>query len=257
MVSRLPARALVASALAAACAAGGCARPGPPGGGPVDATPPAVVSTSPADGATGVPTGSVIEITFTEEMDRDATGRAIAFAPEVELGLLRWKGAAVTLRPAKDVADSTTFVVTVGPGAKDYHGIAVSAPHSFAFSTGPVLDSGVVAGVVELDGFPQAGAVVWIERDSPRPDTVGVFWRGLRRTVSGQDGAFRLTRVPTAARPYGIVAFVDADRDGRFDPSRESGAVLESSAFIGAAGDSAVGIGIALRPPRAGGGGAE
>ncbi len=115
-----------------ACMSAGCARPGPPGGGPLDSTPPAVVRTTPADGATDVPPETPIEIEFSEEMGRDSVERALSMTPNVGLDVPRWRGTTLTTRVLTGgLPDSTTFVVTIGPAALDYHSVALGTPRSF------------------------------------------------------------------------------------------------------------------------------
>lgn len=241
----------------AACVSAGCARPGPPGGGPLDATPPAVVRTAPADGATRVPPSTPIEIEFSEEMSRDSVERAFSMAPGVELEGFRWRGTTLSTTPSAGLPDSTTFIVTIGPAAQDYHSVALGAPHSFAFSTGPLVDSCIVTGSAGTSGAPVHGVTVWLSREPALPDSGGVFARSGRATTTDQDGTFRFTHVGASSTPYSIVAFLDADRDARYDPSKETGTTLDAVARVAAPGDSAGGIDIALAPPRAGTGAAE
>lgn len=242
---------------AAAVLAAGCARPGLPGGGPPDETPPHVVRTAPADGATLVPPATPIEVEFSEEMNRTTVERALAVFPPTALGRMRWRGPALLATPAAELPDSTTFVVTVGAGAQDDHGVPMAAAASFAFSTGPVVDDCVVAGDVGKDGAPVAGATVWLLAAPAAADSTGRLAPSGRAALSGADGGFRFARVRASRAPYSLVAFLDADRDGHYDPSRETGAAVDGAALVAAPGDSAVGISIALGPPRAGEGGAQ
>lgn len=242
----------VAAAALAACAAAGCARPGPPGGGPVDTTAPVVVRTAPADGAAGVPPTVSIEIEFSEEMSRGSVERALSIAPVVELEALRWGGATVSTAASAGLPDSTTFVVTVGPAAQDYHSVAMGASHTFAFSTGPVVDQCIVAGRVGASGASVQGATVWLSRLAALPDSGGVFAPSGRATTTDQDGTFRFTHVRASSVSYSIVAFLDADRDARYDPAEETGTVLDAVALVAAPGDSVCGFDVVLTPPRAG-----
>lgn len=247
-------RAAVAAMVLAVCVPAGCARPGPPGGGAVDATPPTVVRTTPADGSSSVAASTPIEIEFGEEMSRQSVERALSVAPGIEIETPRWRGTTVSTAARVGLPDSTTFVVTIGPTAQDYHGVAMGAPHSFAFSTGPSVDSCTVAGSVGASGAAVQGATVWLSRDPARPDSGGVFVPLGRATTTDGDGVFLFTHVGASPTAYSIVAFLDADRDGRFDPGRETGAVLDAAARVAAPGDSVGGIDIVLTPPGAGGG---
>ena len=84
--------------LALALAAAGCARVGPPGGGPEDTTPPEIVSTEPADGATEVTRDASLRLVFSEDMDRVSAERAFSVEPGLEFRNLRWDGDVLVAR---------------------------------------------------------------------------------------------------------------------------------------------------------------
>lgn len=236
---------VVAAALL--CLAYGCAKPGPPGGGPADELPPEVVATRPADGDVNVDLASTIEIEFSEEMSRQPTERSLTVTPELDLRNFRWRGRTLIAEPIGVLPDTTTIVVRVGEVASDYHGVAVAAPHQFAFSTGGVIDLGVMSGSVTARGQPVAGAVVWACLEPVVPDSAGVVRACGYTSVTDADGAFRIGNVRAAARPYAVVAFIDRDGDGRYSLSEESGRVLLEAAFLAAPEDSIGGIEIPLR----------
>jgi hypothetical protein len=214
-----------------------------------------VVRTVPADGATGVPTGTPIEIEFSEEMARDTVERSLAASAPASLGSLRWSGRTVTAAPPGGLPDSTTVEISLAATAQDYHGVAAAA-WSFAFSTGPVLDTGIVTGAVSMDAAPVAGAVVWLSA-GPAAEGPGAQRAARATVVTGADGAFRFERVRARAGSYSVIAFVDADRDGEFDVGEEAGAVLEGAALVVAPGDSVGGVAVTLTPPARGEGAEE
>ncbi len=243
--------------LAAALAATGCARPGIPGGGPEDSTPPTVAGTIPEAGETGVDRRSQIRIEFSEEMNRQSAERAFAITPELELGNFRWQGRSLVTDPAEDLPDSTTFVVQIGLGAKDYHGVKIAAAHAFAFSTGTSVDDGTIGGLVTSLGEPAPGAVVWACLGAVEPDTLGLVMPCGYATSSGDDGAFVIEHVKISDSPYSLVGFLDDDADGRFAPAIETGWVVVNAAFVTDPGDSVGGLEIPLYEPAGGAGDQE
>lgn len=178
-------------------------------------------------------------------------------APAVRLGPTRWRGTTLVTTASEGLPDSTTFVVTIGPGAQDYHGVALATPRAFAFSTGPVVDNCIVTGSVGASGAPVQGATVWLSRNPALPDSTGVLPPPGRAALTDENGTFRFAHVGASSVAYSIVAFLDADRDGRYDPAAETGAVLDAAARVSAPGDSVGGIDIALAPPGAGEGAEE
>ncbi len=219
-------------------ALGACATPVAPTGGPADTTPPVLVETSPADGATNV-SEPTLRLTFSE---RVATAAATAVtvtpagdvAPEVRV---RGREIEVTL-PA--LRDSTTYVVTVGTALADQRGVALRAPITVAFATGDVIDQGRVAGVVREPerGAGVGGLAVWayaLPDTTARPDARAVA--PDYRTETGADGAFRLEYLRPG--PYAVAVVQDRNRNGRADPGERFAAsprpVLRATADSAAA----------------------
>jgi hypothetical protein len=100
-------------------------------------TPPAVASTTPTAGATGVALGSTVTATFSEAVQpgtisfvlQDPSGNTVAAS-------LAYNAATntVTLTPDAPLAASTTYTATVS-GAVDLAGTAMTSPISWSFTT--------------------------------------------------------------------------------------------------------------------------
>ncbi len=227
----------------------GCARVAPPPGGPQDTTPPEVVSTFPEDGEVGVDRKTPIRIDFSEEMSRESVERAFEITPAVGLRNFRWSGETVLTEPLEEFLDSTTFIVRIGPGARDYHNVAIEAPYSFAFSTGVAIDDGTIAGIVLYRDEPVGDAVVWACQGPVEPDSLDVVAPCGYTSGTRADGTFTIRHVRIAGDPYDVVAFIDLDRDGRFKTTDESGWVVVNAAYVQAPGDSVGGIEVQLKDP--------
>ena len=127
-------RFLCLSILCLCCA---CAKVVPPQGGPVDNTPPQIVSNSPDIDQINVSLERYVEIVFSEPMDHRRTEEAIFVSPGDPLGF-RWRGR--TLRIDLVLRSERTYVVTVGTGARDLRNNALEQSFSFAFATGARLN---------------------------------------------------------------------------------------------------------------------
>ncbi len=194
---------------------GACATPVAPSGGPVDATPPTLVSSQPETAATGV-ASPTITLTFSERLD-PAARAAVSVAPvgdtppEVSV---RGRDVTVTL-PA--LRPATTYVVTVGTTLKDSRGVALRAPVTFAFATGDTIDRARIAGVVRS---PETGAgvplAVWAYALADSASTPATGGAPDYRTETGADGAFALEYLRPG--PYAVVAVRDPNRNLRADP---------------------------------------
>jgi methionine-rich copper-binding protein CopC len=99
-----------------------------------DLTPPTVVSTDPADGATDVLGSQTIEISFSEAMDHGTVMDAIGVDPEPADGWAEWDGLTLLLHHSA-FPQYSMITVTIGSGATDLSGNHLAAPFAFDFRT--------------------------------------------------------------------------------------------------------------------------
>lgn len=100
-----------------------------------DTTAPAVLSTAPADGASGVASTATISARFSEPMDPSTLAGALGVTGTA--GSVTWDAASLTatFTPAAPLAPGTTFTATVSTAATDLAGNALPAPVSWQFQT--------------------------------------------------------------------------------------------------------------------------
>jgi hypothetical protein len=111
-----------------------------------DTTPPTVIVTIPASGATGVPTNQKITATFSKLMDSATITASGTFTVTVAgvggaavPGTVRYAGSTATFTPTANLAPSTQFTATITNAAKDLSGNALGAgavPDPWSFTTG-------------------------------------------------------------------------------------------------------------------------
>jgi hypothetical protein len=110
----------------------------------LDTAPPTVISTSPANSATGVPITSVIIITFSETID-PSTFNSTTFTLRNNgnnvAGIITVDGAVVTFTPSSALSYSTTYTGTITAGVGDLAGNAMAADYIWSFTTGAVPDT--------------------------------------------------------------------------------------------------------------------
>lgn len=103
-----------------------------------DAGLPMVVSTDPADGATGVSIAKILTATFNEPMD-PTTFTGTTFTLQQGLtsvsGLVSELGSTATFVPTMDLAFNTLFTATITTGVKDIAGTPMANPYSWTFTT--------------------------------------------------------------------------------------------------------------------------
>src|SRR5690606_11820045 len=88
-----------------------------------DSVPPTVLSTTPANGETGVSTTSGLEIRFSESMDPSSINASTILLVDSShnaiMGSVAYSGGVATFTPAVDLSVSTVYTATVTTGVKD------------------------------------------------------------------------------------------------------------------------------------------
>lgn len=139
-----------------------CADPRPPTGGPRDDLPPSLVSTDPPHESVEV-SPTELRLVFSEYVNEGSFVRALSIVPTPQGRLrYRWRRRSVTIQLPEPLRDSTTYVVTLDDEFRDWRGVRLTRPLSFAFATGPVIDQGRLRGriVDHARGLPVAGLLV-------------------------------------------------------------------------------------------------
>ncbi|HHP7239895.1 Ig-like domain-containing protein [Longibacter sp.] len=217
MLSRSDLVAIVVAACLGGVLIGSCANPQPPGGGPRDETPPSVVSSTPAQDAVNVRTRSV-RIVFSEYVERTSLVRSLTVTPAFDRALeFDWDGRAVEISFPSALRDSTTYILTLDAELSDTRGVSLNTPITIAFSTGPRINRGRIAGrVVEpAEGRPQPQVDIYAYAapDGVPPDSLPE--RPAYRTQTGDDGSFSLEYL--REQSYYVVAIQDNNRNRRPD----------------------------------------
>ncbi|MEO6452609.1 MAG: Ig-like domain-containing protein [Ginsengibacter sp.] len=103
-----------------------------------DLTPPTVISTDPAAGATGVVLDKKITATFSEIMN-SVTITDVTFTLKqgatVVLGTVTYIGTTAKFSPSVNLAYNKTYTATITTGAKDIAGNALAADYVWSFTT--------------------------------------------------------------------------------------------------------------------------
>lgn len=195
----------------------GCANPQRPSGGPRDETPPRILRSTPEQDAVNVSTGSVT-LNFSEYVERASLTRAISVTPAFDRPLeYDWDGRSVEIVFPSALRDSTTYIVTLDTELSDTRGVSLQEPITIAFSTGPRINRGTIAGTVvepnEGTPQPQVDIYAYAAPDGTPPDSLPD--RPEYRTQTGEDGTFTLEYL--REQPYYVLAIKDNNRNRRPD----------------------------------------
>jgi hypothetical protein len=150
--------------------------------------PPTVISTNPADLATGVPFNQIVSATFSTAMN-PATINSTTFtltgpgATPVS-GLVAYSAISnsLTFTPTANLAASTTFTATITTGAQDLAGIGLASNYVWTFTTGaaavvtpPEIVSTVPSNAATNVPLNQAVSATFTEAMNPLTITTATF----------------------------------------------------------------------------------
>jgi hypothetical protein len=122
-------------------------------GASADVTPPTVISTDPANVATGVALNKIITAIFSEAMNPSTittTTFTVKIGTTPVSGTVTYAGTGAIFTPASNFAVSTTYTATITIGAEDVAGNALASDYVWNFTTDSALPPGGPA-TVNLD----------------------------------------------------------------------------------------------------------
>ncbi len=129
---------------------GGCAAIQPPPGGPEDKSPPEMEETVPLQRALNVPRTSKLHFLFKQNIERNSFMSAISVTPYLS-GLVKynWYGYdEVEVVLPDTLRANSTYIVTLTKDLKTIRGGSLKEPFQLIFSTGSLIDTGVVSGAI-------------------------------------------------------------------------------------------------------------
>jgi hypothetical protein len=149
----------------------GCASMRSPEGGPIDRTPPKVLKMEPKDLTTNFNSQKIV-ITFDEYFKIVNEVKEFSVSPEQERApVLKVDGKKLEITFQDSLEKNTTYTLNFGKAVADINESNALKNLTYAFSTGPLLDSLSISGKVSnlLTGKPEIDATVFIipiSRDS-------------------------------------------------------------------------------------------
>jgi len=197
----------------------------------VNPLPPTVSSTSPANGATNVPTNGRITATFSKAMNAATitTATFMVTGGTPVTGVVTYDAASNTaiFTPSANLATNTTFTATITAGAQDTSGSALAsggAPNPWTFTTGLTPDSTSPTVLIATDPANAATGVpinkkitaTFSEAMNPATITTATF------TVTG----------PGVTPVAGTVTYAAASNTATFTPSANLAATTLFTATI-------------------------
>lgn len=128
-----------------------CASVSAPDGGPEDITPPKLTSTNPEAGSLHFE-GGLVTLNFSEYIDEKSLLNAVTISPKIDPEIdAIYDDDAILLQFPEDLLPDQTYVISINRNLKDERRVPLEQSIQIAFSTGDVIDEGMIFGQVHGD----------------------------------------------------------------------------------------------------------
>ncbi len=220
--------------LLAATLWGACARPGTPSGGLKDTEPPKIDSTRSTPNFTTRFTQKKIELSFDEWIILKDVGQQLLISPPpAKKPEVRIKGKTVVVEfdPQESFRENTTYSLNFGTAVRDLHEENPAQDLRFVFSTGDVLDSLRLGGIVTdaYSGEPVENVVVALYEPAGS-DSLPAKERPYYLARTDKSGQFAIANL--RAGRFLCAAFEDGSQNLRWDAGSERVAFPDSLARV-------------------------
>lgn len=129
-----------------------CASISAPDGGPEDVTPPKLISSYPEAGSINFKEKTVT-LYFSEYLDEKSLAKAITISPKIDPTVdIVYDDDAIVLEFPNTLLKDQTYVITINRSLKDERNVSLEQSVQIAFSTGDVIDNGMISGRVYGEG---------------------------------------------------------------------------------------------------------
>ena len=193
-----------------------CTSIGNPSGGARDEDPPRFITASPAPGAVNVDSTNVdISLTFNELINvKNAFENVVLSPPGKSVPRVSTRGRRILVNSTDTLLPNTTYTIDFGDAIEDNNEGNVLSGFAYTFSTGPVLDSlrisGMVLGAEDLE--PQQG--VFVGAYTTREDSAFLRMPFERLARTDEMGRFVLRGLRDTT--YRLFALKDLDNDRHY-----------------------------------------
>jgi uncharacterized protein (DUF2141 family) len=195
-----------------------CAQQSTPTGGPKDVSPPRLINSTP-DSSQRSFRGKTIELTFDELIQLNNPKEEIIITPSLgKKTQFKLKDNRVVIEPELPFRENTTYTLNFREGIRDATEANVAEDLRLAFSTGPDLDTLIIAGAIKSalsEKIPENITVAIYSAD-----TFNIFQHSPEYfTKTSKTGTFQITNLK--AGTYRIYAFEDRNKNLKVESQTE------------------------------------
>ncbi|MCE2503951.1 MAG: Ig-like domain-containing protein [Chlorobi bacterium] len=220
-----------------------------PPGGPPDKEAPIIKKTEPADGTINF-SSDKIRITFNEYLQESGVSDQIVITPIPERPPeIDWSGKTLEIKFRGPLLENKTYAITIGSGLTDLSGNRFGSPQTVRFATGPMIDSGSIAGLVAGMDRRDAFVFAWILPEDAETFNDTMQYKDVVPDVIapvGDDGSFSLEGLPPGR--YRLMALVDEFADRSYSPGTDAFGLATEDYVVDATYTPVRGVRIRLQP---------
>lgn len=194
-----------------------CAQIVAPTGGKKDTTPPKVIRETPRNKNTSF-AGRKLFFQFDEYVTlKDADEQIIISPPIDEKPFIEQLGKSITIEFSSALLPRTTYTINFGNAITDVHETNVLANYTYVFSTGKLIDTLEVRGILQnaFDNKVQKGYSVCLYDSSNFVDSTIYKTKPFYFTKTNERGEFTIQNLPP--KPFHLVAFKDENKNLLYD----------------------------------------
>lgn len=196
-----------------------CASMGRPEGGPRDTIPPRAIYSNPGDGAVNFK-GKRMRVYFDENVQiQDAMNKVVVSPAQITPPAISANGRYVQVEFRDTLRSDMTYTIDFTDAVKDLNEGNVLDGYATAFSTGPVIDSLRISGIVLQASNLEPAQGMLVGAYSDLSDTALTTLPFERITKTNQYGQFTLRNLKPGT--YRIFAVNDINRDYHWDRSED------------------------------------
>lgn len=199
----------------------------PPSGGPKDTIPPVITELYPVPGAVNVPVNKTqLKLTFNEYVTVKDPKSLYLSPPMEKAPKYRLKGKSVVISFEEPLDSNRTYTLDVTNAIADNNEGNMFPGYTLVFSTGDVLDSMLVTGVVQDCNTlaPVKGATVMLFKD--HADSAVFLRRPDAAVKTDEWGFFSLRNIEDTL--YRMYAVWDENNNNKYEPESEKIAFIDS-----------------------------
>ena len=203
-----------------------CASIGTPTGGDYDTIPPVFLRSKPAPNSIRF-RGNKIELVFDEYINIEKpSDKVIITPPQHKMPVIRSIGKKISIELKDSLIDNSTYTFDFTNGIVDNNEKNTIEGFTFAFSTGDVIDSLVISGLIlnaeNLEPMPN----IMVGLHSNLADSAFTTLSFLRTSMTNDRGQFWIRNI--APGTYKLYALNDLNRNYKFDQIKEDIAFCDS-----------------------------